>query len=126
VRKSSISLSTLSPYLPPHPLTPRRYDNETLKEDALAVEEMLLDDLDPNSAEGVHYRRERSMGMGVGGGSMDDGKVIDILDGNPFEMGDGVIYKKEAPVRKKGGGRRGHSKQRKKRPPTGQQQEGVT
>ena len=100
----------------------RWYDNEQLKADAGVVEDMLCEDLRlGGSAEDIYYLKQRNMGRAVGGGSVDDDKVISVMDQHPLAVGSAEIYHKPHHHKKgrgEGGGgsrKRSGSSRRKKR-----------
>jgi hypothetical protein len=70
----------------------RWYDNEQLMEDAGAVEDLLCNELDPHSVDGVYYLKQRDAGRAVGGGSMNDVEAMSVLDRNPFAKGNGEVF----------------------------------
>mmetsp|Transcript_8908 Transcript_8908/g.18000 ORF Transcript_8908/g.18000 Transcript_8908/m.18000 type:complete len:500 (-) Transcript_8908:8-1507(-) len=79
----------------------RYYDNEYIAEEAAKVEQLLMNGVDTETEEGRFWRREMEEGRATGGGSVDDPKVIKLLDEHPRGDRDTVFGENEKATRKK-------------------------
>ncbi|GMH46478.1 hypothetical protein TrRE_jg8710 [Triparma retinervis] len=61
----------------------RYYDNEYIAEAAAELEQLLMAGVDTETAEGRWWRREMEEGRATGGGSVDDHKVVRLLNEHP-------------------------------------------